>query len=247
MSTIADEVAALRGTKPATLKDLLTHPAFSRLLAAMSVSSLGDWIGFVAVTSLVTRVSGSTGSRRPRDRRRDDRQDAAGDPVRPDRGRARRPREPQADHDLGRHRARRDVRLDGLRARAVGDLPAVVRDRMSLPPVDAGPRRVAAEPRAAPAARERELDRAREHVRDPAAGSGDLRAARGVLQRARRARALPRGVAHDAAAAPRCRDVRLLGRDGERHRDPGPGRADARQVRSLAHVARHRRRAAVPA
>ena len=60
MSTIADEVAALRGTKPATLKDLLTHPAFSRLLAAMSVSSLGDWIGFVAVTSLVTRVSGST-------------------------------------------------------------------------------------------------------------------------------------------------------------------------------------------
>ena len=60
MSTIADEVAALRGTKPATLKDLLTHPAFTRLLAAMSVSSLGDWIGFVAVTSLVTRVSGST-------------------------------------------------------------------------------------------------------------------------------------------------------------------------------------------
>jgi dTMP kinase len=59
VSTIADEVAALRGTKPATLKDLLTHPAFSRLLAAMSVSSLGDWVGFVAVTSLVTRVSGS--------------------------------------------------------------------------------------------------------------------------------------------------------------------------------------------
>jgi dTMP kinase len=59
VSTIADEVAALRGTKPATLKDLLTHPAFSRLLAAMSVSSLGDWIGFVAVTSLVTQLSGS--------------------------------------------------------------------------------------------------------------------------------------------------------------------------------------------
>jgi dTMP kinase len=59
VSSIAEEVAALRGTKPATLKDLLTHPAFSRLLAAMSVSSLGDWIGFVAVTSLVTRISGS--------------------------------------------------------------------------------------------------------------------------------------------------------------------------------------------
>ena len=58
MSTFADEVAALRGTKPATLKDLLTHPAFSRLLAAMAVSSLGDWVGFVAVTSLVASVSG---------------------------------------------------------------------------------------------------------------------------------------------------------------------------------------------
>ena len=39
MSTFADEVAALRGTKPATLKDLLTHPAFSRLLAAMATSA----------------------------------------------------------------------------------------------------------------------------------------------------------------------------------------------------------------
>ncbi len=58
MSTFADEVAALRGTKPATLKDLLTHPAFSRLLAAMAVSSLGDWVGFVAVTSLVAGISG---------------------------------------------------------------------------------------------------------------------------------------------------------------------------------------------
>lgn len=59
MSSIADEVAALRGTKSATLKDLLTHPGFSRLLAAMSVSSLGDWVGFVAVTSLVTTLSGT--------------------------------------------------------------------------------------------------------------------------------------------------------------------------------------------
>jgi dTMP kinase len=59
VSTIADEVAALRGTKSATLKDLLTHPGFSRLLAAMTVSSLGDWVGFVAVTSLVARLSGT--------------------------------------------------------------------------------------------------------------------------------------------------------------------------------------------
>ncbi len=62
MSTFADEVAALRGTKSATLRDLLTLPAFSRLLAAMSVSSLGDWVGFVAVTSLVTTLSGSIGT-----------------------------------------------------------------------------------------------------------------------------------------------------------------------------------------
>lgn len=63
MANIADEVAALRGTRSATLKDLLTHPAFSRLLAAMSVSSLGDWVGFVAVTTLVTRISStSTGA-----------------------------------------------------------------------------------------------------------------------------------------------------------------------------------------
>ena len=58
MATIAEEVAALRGTRPATLKDLLTHPPFARMLAAISVSSLGDWVGFVAVTSIVARVGG---------------------------------------------------------------------------------------------------------------------------------------------------------------------------------------------
>jgi len=59
VASVADEVAELRGTRAATLKDLLTQPAFSRLLAAMTVSSLGDWVGFVAVTSLVARISGS--------------------------------------------------------------------------------------------------------------------------------------------------------------------------------------------
>jgi dTMP kinase len=59
LSTIADEVAALRGTKPATFKDLLTHPAFSKLLAAQTVSSLGDWVGFVAVSALVLRLGGA--------------------------------------------------------------------------------------------------------------------------------------------------------------------------------------------
>lgn len=59
MSSISAEVAALRGTKPATLKDLVTHPAFSKLMAAMTVSSLGDWVGFVAVSSLVASLGTS--------------------------------------------------------------------------------------------------------------------------------------------------------------------------------------------
>jgi dTMP kinase len=58
MASVADEVAALRGTHSATLKDLITHPPFARLLAAMTVSSLGDWVGFVAVTTLVARLGG---------------------------------------------------------------------------------------------------------------------------------------------------------------------------------------------
>lgn len=58
MASIAEEVAQLRGTRPATLKDLVFHPPFARLLAAMTVSSLGDWVGFVAVTTLVTRLGG---------------------------------------------------------------------------------------------------------------------------------------------------------------------------------------------
>ena len=60
MASATDEVAALRGTRSATLKDLFTHRPFSRLLAAMSVSSLGDWVGFLAVTSLVTELTAGT-------------------------------------------------------------------------------------------------------------------------------------------------------------------------------------------
>ncbi|MGE5226311.1 MAG: dTMP kinase [Planctomycetaceae bacterium] len=58
MASIAEEVAQLRGTRPATLKDLVLHPPFARLLAAMTISSLGDWVGFVAVTTLVTSLGG---------------------------------------------------------------------------------------------------------------------------------------------------------------------------------------------
>ncbi|TMK91995.1 MAG: hypothetical protein E6G37_09725 [Actinobacteria bacterium] len=60
MSTIAEEVEVLRGARSATFKDLLTHRAFARLLAAMSVSSFGDWVGFVAVTAIVANLGGGT-------------------------------------------------------------------------------------------------------------------------------------------------------------------------------------------
>src|SRR5437016_3576942 len=59
MASIADDIAILRGTKPATLRDLLRHPTFSRLMAAMTVSSLGDWVGFVAVAALVSSLERS--------------------------------------------------------------------------------------------------------------------------------------------------------------------------------------------
>src|SRR5438874_4248201 len=58
MASVAEEIAALRGTRPTTFRDLLVHPSFSRLWRAMLVSSLGDWIGFVAVASLVARIGG---------------------------------------------------------------------------------------------------------------------------------------------------------------------------------------------
>jgi dTMP kinase len=62
VASVADQVAALRGTRSATLRDLVTHPPFARLLAAMSVSSLGDWVGFLAVTSLVADLTKGTGA-----------------------------------------------------------------------------------------------------------------------------------------------------------------------------------------
>jgi dTMP kinase len=61
VASFADEVAALRGTRPATFKDLVTHPSFSKLLAAQTISSFGDWVGFVAVTALVVSKGGAGG------------------------------------------------------------------------------------------------------------------------------------------------------------------------------------------
>jgi len=58
VASAAEEIAGLRGTRPAGLKDLLVDPSFSRLWRAMLVSSLGDWVGFVAVASLVAQLGG---------------------------------------------------------------------------------------------------------------------------------------------------------------------------------------------
>jgi hypothetical protein len=59
VSSIAEEVEVLRGSRSATFTDLLTHSAFARLLAAMTVSSLGDWVGFIAVWVAGPRCSPS--------------------------------------------------------------------------------------------------------------------------------------------------------------------------------------------
>ncbi|MGH2661455.1 MAG: dTMP kinase [Actinomycetota bacterium] len=60
MATVTEEIAALRGTRPATFRTLLRDPSFSRLYRAILVSSLGDWVGFVAVVALVTRIGGGS-------------------------------------------------------------------------------------------------------------------------------------------------------------------------------------------
>jgi len=60
MATVSEEIAALRGTRPATFRNLLRDPVFSRMYRAILVSSLGDWIGFVAVVALVTRIGGGS-------------------------------------------------------------------------------------------------------------------------------------------------------------------------------------------
>src|SRR5438874_310850 len=63
MASVAEDIAVLRGTKPATLKDLLRQPTFSRLMAAMTVSSLGDWVGFVAVAAFVSSLESSASAK----------------------------------------------------------------------------------------------------------------------------------------------------------------------------------------
>ena len=60
MASAAEEIAALRGTRPATFRSLLRDATFSRLYRAILVSSLGDWVGFVAVVALVERIGGAS-------------------------------------------------------------------------------------------------------------------------------------------------------------------------------------------
>ena len=120
-----------------------------------------------------------------RRRGRDDRQDASRDPLRAVRRGVRRPVRPQEDHDRGRRRARCALRHDGVRPSPRDHLPAVLRDRMLLAALDARPRRLVAQPGPEATARERELDRTREHVRDAPARRGGVRCARGDQQRDR--------------------------------------------------------------
>lgn len=56
MATAAERVPELPQTDRGSLKALLTRRSFSRLWRAMLVSSLGDWVGFVAVAALVARL-----------------------------------------------------------------------------------------------------------------------------------------------------------------------------------------------
>ena len=46
-------------TQPSTIR-LFNSPAFFRLWTAQVVSSLGDWLGFVAVTAIAARIGGSS-------------------------------------------------------------------------------------------------------------------------------------------------------------------------------------------
>ncbi|HZQ86506.1 MAG TPA: MFS transporter [Acidimicrobiales bacterium] len=46
-------------TEPSTIR-LFNSPAFFRLWTAQVVSSLGDWLGFVAVTAIAARIGGSS-------------------------------------------------------------------------------------------------------------------------------------------------------------------------------------------
>ena len=62
MTSTVEEIAALRGTRPATYQDLLRLRGFRRLFLDQLVGSLGNWIGFAAVSVLAIRLAGSAGA-----------------------------------------------------------------------------------------------------------------------------------------------------------------------------------------
>lgn len=62
MTSTAEEIAALRGTRPATYKDLLRNRGFARLFLDQLVGSLGNWLGFAAVSVLAIRLAGEAGA-----------------------------------------------------------------------------------------------------------------------------------------------------------------------------------------
>ena len=136
----------------------------------MTISSLGDWVGFTAVVALVTRLASSSDTAAlGAVAARHDGAHAARDPVRPVRRRVGRPPRPAQDHDRRRHRPRHDVRADAVPPLGLPDPRALVLHRVPVAAVDAGARREPAEPGAAPPAGERELARAAELLRHAAA------------------------------------------------------------------------------
>ncbi len=234
MSTFADEVAALRGTRPATFKDLITHPAFSKLLIAQTVSSLGDWVGFVAVTALVVSKGGNAGAYA-----------VAGVMV------ARMLPAilfgPIAGAIVDRVNRKTlmitaDISRGALYALmpflgpAVDDLRGLVRDRVLLPAVDALPRRLAAEPGPPAAARERELARPHHDLRDAAAGCARVHVPVG---RVRPVALLPGQLGVPRAVAGRVH-VRALGVARQPDPDPAAGADVVREARPLARRQGHR-------
>lgn len=61
-ASYAEEIAALRGTRPATYKELLRNRSFARLFLDQVVGSLGNWIGFAAVSVFALRLAGDNGA-----------------------------------------------------------------------------------------------------------------------------------------------------------------------------------------
>ncbi len=164
---VADDGPVLPGVNaqipPAQHVRVFGSRAYFRLWLAQVVSSLGDWIGFVAIVAL------GPGHRRlltrSGDRTRDVRPAHPGLLLQPVRGRARRSLGPQEGHGLLRHRSRPRARDLAVHRHGVGigRGVAAARDRHFV--VGAGQGGVGSEPRAAGSAGHRELALTRRGLR----------------------------------------------------------------------------------